>query len=374
MLCHAECGGELHKPRKSSKAYRCKECREEVYVGGGKPIGVNESNSRAGRGITTHGVRTYYEIPPAKENESMSLHTSLVGGGGKILVIGGTMNPNWAEHAKHPQVVFWTGDRHEIQRHLKATHNLPVNCKAVLISKFIGHAEAGKIIEEARSKRALIINSLNDGELTAKLKEILTPPNGQPVNAVHAIRTTEVIAELKPVAVAVRATSVKTDLRPMKRNELSELVAAHYDGTLPNIDNANRIHDIITQKGISTTVASIGQAIYQLKKKTGLVSPIARASRGKRLTNVPADDRGKTFVTPTPLPAMTPAPMPVVMPAPIPTMVAKAKVVSEDELIEQLDDAIAGLQLVREQVIEFRGQRNDYLRLKAKLANLLKEE
>lgn len=353
MLHHADCGGELHKRTTSSTFYTCKACAERVYVGNAnRPAGVNESNRQKGHAVG--GTHTYYAKPPAQEEkERMSLHSSLIASGGKILVVGGNMNPNWARFAQHPQVVFWTGDKAEIQRHLKAEHNLPDNTKAVLISRFIGHSESAKVMAEARDRRALIIAPLNDGELTRKLEEIMTP-NGDGI-----AKKVEVV---KAETVVKTETPVKVGLRKPGRGDIQRLLTKHYDSSRPNVDEATRLLVVARLEGLLTTNESLQQGIYMFKKRAGITSPRAQGGPHGRIKVIPA-----TVVT---APTVEPSKVKRVY-ARRTTKSVRDESVKGDELIKLLDDSIAGLELVRDQVVEFKGQRNEYLELKRKLAELL---
>ena len=72
-------------------------------------------------GLVSGGLEYHGREPKAPNSETsqfralgevdrMTLH-SLVASGGKIVVIGGRMNPLWNRFAENPRVVFWTGDR-----------------------------------------------------------------------------------------------------------------------------------------------------------------------------------------------------------------------------------------------------------------------
>lgn len=97
--------------------------------------------------------------------------TGLLANGGKVLVVGGMMNPLWKSFEGHPQVEFWSGDRKDMQQHVR-NRQVPNNIRALIISKWISHAEIEPIATEARKKRATIWRNKNDGEVTRLLEEL----------------------------------------------------------------------------------------------------------------------------------------------------------------------------------------------------------
>jgi hypothetical protein len=263
----------------------------------------------------------------------MSLHSSLLASGGKIVVAGGRMNPGWRSYQNHPQLVFWCGDQNEIARHLKNGDNLPNNTKGVIMSRFISHAESNKIIAEAKRKRAVIFAMKNDGEITRLLEEIMMEDK-----KVESQPQTHVSTEPKT-------------LRKPKHGELYHAVEKNYDASIPNVDNVHKIIEILAKDGIQSTHGSIANTVYTLKKKLGIQGVRAVVSHGVR----------KVVETPAP-------PIKIVKPAK-----KQQTGTPEDDLLKVLDDAMLSLQLVREEVVKFRSQRGDYEQLKTKLSALLSE-
>jgi hypothetical protein len=273
----------------------------------------------------------------------MSLH-SLIANGGKILVVGGTMNRGWDSFRTHPQIVFWCGSQSEVERHLKNGNNFPDNVKGVIISRFISHAQSGKVIEEARRKRALIMAGKSDGEVTRLLDEI--------------VRTE---AEPAPPAPPAPTPAPPAARRP-KLGEIQTLIKEHYNPALPNVDAAKALMLIAQAQGIETTTASLEQAVYAYKKKYGIVSPKRHGGPGERkvvpASEVAAKEQAAAASTPK-------------VPA---TSVRKTDVAGpEDDLLKVIDDAMLSLQLVKDEVMKFKSMRGDYESLRAKLAALLKE-
>jgi hypothetical protein len=263
----------------------------------------------------------------------MSLH-SLIANGGKVLVVGGTMNKGWESFRAHPAIVFWCGSQSEIERHLKNGNNFPDNVKGVVISRFISHAQSGKVMEEARRKRALILASKNDGEITRILEEIVTKPE---VKETHVVEG--------PHGTPMTVTAPEPILRAPHSGELADFVAKNWTPGEPNVVAARRILPMMAAQGIRTTEGSIAQAITQLKRKIGVgaKSPVVASA--------------------TPVAAVD-----------VPTVVKKSAETPEDDLLKVIADAKLSLQLVEDEVKKFKSDRAEYQRLREKLAALLKGE
>jgi hypothetical protein len=266
---------------------------------------------------------------------------SVLEGGGKVIVVGGTMNPNWSRFKDHPQIVFWTGSQSEIERHLKNGDNFPPNVKGVILSRFLSHSQGGKVIAEAKRKRALIMNGQNDGEVTRLLEQLTTP-------------------EPKPEPEAPRPILVKKELRPPKHGEIGKLLQEHYKPDVPNIDAARKLLKIAEEKGIKSTEGSMQQAIYAFKKKLGLTSPTARTSHGVRVGVVTAPGGKKTVETIQPRKETR-------------IQDAKTTQIEMDEitpLLKIVDDIQASFSLLRDALVRMHEQGEEYRRLKEKLSSL----
>lgn len=344
MYRHKDCGGELHK-FKTTGIYICDRCKEPVEFG---------------RFMGSFS-RPYYGIP--KEEIHVSLH-SLVSNGGKVLVVGGSMNPNWATYVKHPQVLFWTGEQKEIRRKLH-DNSLPDNVRAVIISRFISHADSSKVIEEARKRRALILGVLNDGEITRKLDEIFTVDT-----VVHREVPVETPTPPKPTPMAVIPAPERLIAG---KGQIKEFIKQNYQPGKPNIDEARRLLELATKAGIQTTEGSLAQGIYAFKKQAGIIGPRATSNKFGR-TGV---KEVVVSIPPNPAPV---AVIPIEKPIRIPSVNVKDDQSAEtlveliDEATKALENATVGLKLVREQVIEFGNKSQDYINLKSKMEKLLRGE
>lgn len=289
----------------------------------------------------------------------MSLH-SLIANGGKVVIVGGTMNKAWEPYRDHPQLVFWCGDRSEIERHLRNGDNLPHNVKGVVISRFISHQSSGKVMDEAKRKRAVIFASKNDGQITEILDEM-----------------TRVEPKVESKAPEAPPAPPK-ELRAPKPGEIQTALEKHYVADVPNIDAARRLLGILAEQGIKTTEESLQQAIYQYKKKLGIVSPRAHAGPyGRTIKPASAPVIGR--IEPAPAAETTTAPTAIVE-----TVVGREEVVTVsrtvvpnevDEitpLIQMVDDSLAVLGMVREHLVRLNEDSKNYRHLKSQLEAMMK--
>jgi hypothetical protein len=266
----------------------------------------------------------------------MSLH-SLIASGGRVLVVGGS-NQSWQMFRKHPQLVFWTGDRAEISRHVKA-ESFPSNMRGVVISRFIGHRELTPIMDEARKRNAIIMTAKNDGEIRRILEEVTTVPD---------------VAEIphredKPTAAPVLLTAPR-------KGQLSRFIETNHQAELMSAAEARRLMPLALTAGIKTTEGSMIQGVQKFRRSLG----IAIGSRALK-------SRTKTSrVAQTSLP---PAPAPKE-----PTTKAQSPVSTKgiSGLLSMLDDVVVSIALIKEEVVKLSSQSNEHDILKQKLAELLK--
>lgn len=244
----------------------------------------------------------------------MSLH-DLIANGGKVLVVGGHTK-SWEEYRNHPQLIFWSGEQKEIIRCIQ-NQSFPNNLKAVVMSRFISHAQSTIILHEARKKCAVIFAPLSDGEVARKLKEITTE-SPKPVVTIQQPKK-----EMK----------VMTDLRKPNRGELQEVIKANHNINNTIKQEAQKMLDILKQQGIQTTEISLANAIGTFRRKMGIKGPRSISKpRAKKETKKDEDN----------------------------------------QLLKLIDDAMVAMQLVRDEVKKLDRQQTDYLKLKNKLSELLK--
>lgn len=290
----------------------------------------------------------------------MSLH-SLVATGGRVVVIGGRMNRQWERWANDPRIEFWTGDRSEIERHLnKGNQNLPTNAHGVILSRFISHAVTTRIMEEARRRRLIIMGPKNDGEVTKLLEEITG--DEKPLESLPPLVS-------KPP---------EKPLRPPKRGEMNKWAMGYDDASKSIKEAAELVWIKMRQAGIETTSNSVQQAIGNMRRKAGV---FAHA----KMFKPPKEEK---VVTPPQAPSIPPTPERVkavdqypdrpstVALAPAPEPPKKENVGPKDQdngtivLMNMIDDLMAGLSLLQDQVKKMHEQNKEYRMLEIKLSEL----
>lgn len=285
-----------------------------------------------------------------------SLH-ALIANGGRVLVVGGQWNKGWDSFKSHPQLLFWTGVRKEIQEAIRNRQGdlLPDNTRGVVLSRFISHSESDQIIREARRKQVLVIPMKNDGEITRVLEEITDKTNGNGAKAAPA---------------APAPASKPTVTRRWARGEQGHFVAKYHQPDLPSIKEAQRLMVLVKQAGVQSTLASMYQAVAKYRRSLGLaVGSRAKANLARR-TKVAA---------PAPAPVVAPAAK-AAPPVPAPPKVEpKATTTPAEEregavkaLLAMVDDSISGMQLIREEVLKLHRQNVEAMSLRDRLAELLK--
>lgn len=270
----------------------------------------------------------------------MGLH-NLIANGGKVVVIGGRMNDNWRQFTDNPQFIFWTGDRAEIDRHFpRGGGELPSNTRGVIVSKFISHATAGRIIEEARKKKALIMGPKNDGEVTRLLEEILTPE-----------KTKETSVPEQQVAAPIK------ELRAVRRGELAQYAKKYDESTKPIAEVAKKVFAIIQADGIMTTENSVAQSIGKMRRDAGVFAKPDISASMKKMHAARRKVAGETETIVAPAKSTK-------------KMTAKEAETETELLLKMIDDLLAGLTLLKDAVTRMHEHDLEYRSLQAKLAEL----
>lgn len=92
--------------------------------------------------------------------------------GGKIVVLGGSPQRNWPMFMVHPQIEFWDADK---DRQLQYK-DLPSNTKALLCSRFLGHAIYNKVAGRARKRHIKVYGPLGTNTIAEILFSATKPP------------------------------------------------------------------------------------------------------------------------------------------------------------------------------------------------------
>jgi hypothetical protein len=191
--------------------------------------------------------------PYGQRGSKMIPVNELLKNGGRALVVGSTMNKGWESYRSHPQLTFWTGDRAEISRNLQNGNNLPVNTRVVIVSRFISHAEADKINNEARRKNCVIYRQQNDGQITDLLEEMCGRKSVPPT----------------PVEVPKLPAVPAPLLRPFKRGEAQEFLTKYHQSELRTPDEARRLGVIAKDLGFEIDPENMRQNVWRFRNAAG---------------------------------------------------------------------------------------------------------
>lgn len=257
---------------------------------------------------------------------------NLIANGGRVLVVGGHWNKGWDSFKNHPALIWWNGEQKDISRYLKNNDNrLPDNVKGVILSRFISHSESSIVLKEARKKHILIMGVLNDGEITNKISEIVEKSESTVIQSV-------------PIAVE-KSVVVSTD---RSRGWQKRFIQDHHQSDLITSKEGERLFKLAEENKLSTTLGSMQQAVGVYRKKLGIVV-------------------GDHYSLRKPISTSTP-------PSPVLKQKKTEEPTSEIEIITKMvDDAIAGLRLIRENISKLHRRDAEFTKLKERLARLVKD-
>lgn len=247
----------------------------------------------------------------------MSLH-NLIANGGKVLVVGG-YDKSFREYRDHPQLVFWTGD--DVVNKYART-DLPPNTKGVIVSRFTPHTLLHKVMKQARDKRATIFAPLADGEVKKKLDEIITIPKGLEKKMIPTTIEPEEKTEPK-----VMKPASENKLRKPAKGEIAAFVRRVHRPDTDSAGETTRILELMRSEGIEANRQTVYQAIWGLRKK-----PVQKSAQKS---------------------------------------VQKEKKPDSSPLLKLIDDAMAAMQLVRDEIERVGTNIDELNELKAKLKALV---
>lgn len=147
------------------------------------------------------------------------------------------------EYRDHPQLVFWNQDE---------VGNIPANIKALVIGPKISHADSRRLIKEAKSRKAVIFRQVHSNES----KKIIDSLIGK---------------------------TEKKDKKTLPKNWLSDFLEKNANLHAENIAaESERLFPLLAEQGLETTINSIAQAIYALRKRKN-IGTIPKSIKPKEL-------------------------------------------------------------------------------------------
>lgn len=238
-------------------------------------------------------------------------------GGGTLLLVGGRSTNFDDTIRQHPRITVWDSTDPATDR-----KEPPDNTKVIFCTRFIRHTMFHKLQRFAAKRHILMMPGFGG---TGEIKEVVhmalaaTPPVATQT-APPFIPTSTIVNP--PTMFSEPSADADADTAaPQRKGAVKAFVALHANlSAVPTIDEARRLLALAEADGISTTVATIGQTLYLLRReRDGLPSVV------------------KT--TPTPPTKKAPA-----VAAPPPSNVTEA--------LRLIDETMTGLVLVREAVIK----------------------
>jgi hypothetical protein len=194
---------------------------------------------------------------------------------GNVLIVGTKASNFDTELRTHPRVIMW-----DSQNEHWTNKDIPQNVQAIFITKWIGHAEFGKILQEARKKRITIFNPQGTGIIAKQVRELLTP-------TVPKVFTTPVTPTVQPIVTEKKETEtiVPAHKGNYTRGKLTPLIQ-YIDWSKTNRQNAQSMLSHAKELGINTTQGSLEQlCVVQRRKHTPTRMPRVTITRETIKTN-----------------------------------------------------------------------------------------
>lgn len=231
---------------------------------------------------------------------------NILSNGGVVVVIGARRSNVGDALWEHPQITYWESEQ-------SSRKGLPTNTKAVIFTRFIGHATFASVVTEAKKRGITVFPLTTTGELKKTLGAIVDGASRgrRPTDEDPVLRPQRLAAASLPKEIQMEAAVVEQkDKRPY--------------GWL-----AARIKECLTAgRSAEATVAWFAAEHGHTISRDRVVSELARCRKiGKRRR-----------ATSTP---------PVAAIPPLPPSRTRSSA-SPDDLVRLVDDAIAALQLVKE--------------------------
>jgi hypothetical protein len=171
------------------------------------------------------------------------------------VVVGGS-SKSWKEYREHPQLVFWTGDQKEVQRHV-ANKGFPANTKILIVSRFISHTESDLVMATGRGLNIPIMFNKTDEEISNLLYTLVGPAT--------APKTAEEIAVKKS----------------MGRKSPIKFILPQIDWAKSNLDNAKTLMPIIKAAGVTMSEVHVTQFISRQRSKGKGVHAVPKSLRAQ---------------------------------------------------------------------------------------------
>lgn len=169
--------------------------------------------------------------------------------GGVIVLVGIKISNLPPDLRYHPQIVMW-----ESQSQHWTSKDLPLNTRAVFLTRWIGHNEFSNIMKQARARHITIFNPQGTGMIVKQLRELL--------NMNGTKKEEGIIVDTPTTKVLTRHGGTRTP----KMYKLRPFV----DFNKSNAQMARELLEKAKELEVDTTFGSIAQWLYATRKKEGL--------------------------------------------------------------------------------------------------------
>ena len=165
---------------------------------------------------------------------------------GNVLIVGAKASNFDDEIKTNPRVILW-----DSQDQRWVGKDLPVNVRAVFVTRFIGHNSFDMIIAEARKRHITIFNPDGTGKIARQVRELLAIKS-EP----ETIKPEEPVTPT-PALKPVPAPKFKAKLTPL---------AQFIDWEKGGAENARHLLEKAKELGIETTFGSLAQFVLVLRR------------------------------------------------------------------------------------------------------------
>lgn len=193
-------------------------------------------------------------------------------GGGTLLLVGGRSTNFDDTIRQHPRITVWDSTDPATDR-----KDPPDNTKVIFCTRFIRHTMFHKLQRFAQKRHILMMPGFGG---TGEIKEVVNmalavtptaPPTAPPLLTSTIVNPSTMFPD----------PSADTDVdagAPQRKGAVKAFVAQHANlDAVPTIDEARRLLALAETEGISTTVASLSQILYLLRRERDGLPSVVKA-------------------------------------------------------------------------------------------------
>jgi hypothetical protein len=236
-------------------------------------------------------------------------HMNLLQNGGKVLVVGARRS-NAPEYWDHPQCVFLEGSD-------ASARGIPANARAIVFTRFLSHSHFAPLVQEARDRHLTIFPVQGTGQLKETLKMLLTKSEPKP-------ESQQIAPKPKPPVPLLPSPSIP---------DIPE--------NIPAMNEPTTNSPVQTRGHVKEYMKNLLKEKSDLRISEAVKLGVAAGHNNSSLTSAfYALTRGKRVQKRAPRTRVASAPR------------AQERAIESSSMIQTLDEAIAALQLVREEILK----------------------